>query len=152
MLGDIKLGVLCADEVQEFLNIIRYSDGLLFLKKTDDNEYYLTVESNFFSTDENTNDKYIYTPFFDCYFIDLYCPSFVVITYSKKRDCFVASKDEEGCEKIDNDVDEIFLLEEDYECVYEGIYEILPLDNAHLEESQQIEIVKNMIKNYNIKG
>jgi hypothetical protein len=149
MLGDIKLGVLSDDEVHEILNVIRYEEQLLFLKKTDNNEYYLTVQSNLFSSEEN---QYIYTPFFDCYFVDLYCPSFVFITYSKKRDCFVASKDTEGCEKIEDDVDEIFLPEDDHENLYTGIYEILTLDNAHLEESEQIEIVKNFIKNYSIKG
>ena len=64
----------------------------------------------------------------------------------------MASEDAEGCLKIDDSVDEIFLLEDDHENLYAGIYEILPLDNAHLEQSEQIEIVKNFIKNYSIKG
>jgi hypothetical protein len=149
MLADIKLGVLSDDEVQEILNIIRYEEQLLFLKKTDNNEYYLTIESDLCSTEEDPDYTYICTPFFDCYFIDLYCPPFVFITYSKKRGCFVSSHDIEGCEIIDKDVDEICL---DNENLYTGIYEILPLDNFHLEESEQIEIVKNFIKNYNING
>ena len=61
----------------------------------------------------------------------------------------MSSGDVEGCEIIDKDMDEICLENKD---LYIGIYEILPLDNAHLEESEQIEIVKNFIKNYSIEG
>ena len=152
MYGDIKLGLLTSEEVEQFLELIKiYSSNgeQLFLKKVNETfEYYLSVPSVIGATIDDS-DQNIYTLFYNCYFIDLYCPSFSFITYSTILESFVSSEDIEGCVLFNDNMNDIIngirQNTENTNEVFQGIYELLPMENYELEELQQIDIAKEII-------
>jgi hypothetical protein len=128
--GDIKLGSCTFSEVEDILGFIKSTcqNGYpIYLKKTELDEYYVSVPITLNSMSKE--NPYIYTipellpcPF---YFVDLYFPpSMVCITYDTVTHEFVSNIEYEGC------------TQKELACE-PSLYEILPFSDCNWENDEQ---------------
>ena len=138
--GDIKLG-LCDDSEKELLYQYIESHKDVYIKKTEEDEYYLCVPicigSNLDNYDSNIYiDPTICNQFF--YFVDLCIPENIAfINYDEKNLEYISNIDIEGCLQKE----ELFFNEIQYE---KALYEILPC-KIDLDESEQIKYIKELL-------